>query len=125
MPSLNCLLRDFFEYLEIERGRSQKTIENYYHYINRFLSWSKISNPKDITPELVRNFRLYLNRFEDSNGLRLKKATQNYHIIALRSFLKYLAKRDIKTLAAEKIEVGKNPSHEVEFLDDEELERLL
>ncbi|HPX94687.1 MAG TPA: tyrosine-type recombinase/integrase [Candidatus Moranbacteria bacterium] len=125
MPSLNGLLRDFFEYLEIERGRSQKTIENYDHYINRFLSWSKISNPQDITPELVRNFRLYLNRFEDSNGLRLKKATQNYHIIALRSFLKYLAKRDIKTLAAEKIEVGKNPSHEVEFLDDEELERLL
>lgn len=125
MPSINKLLIEFLEYLEIERNRSQKTIENYNHYINRFLTWAKISKSQDITPELVRNFRLYLNRLENYKGVGIKKATQNYHVIALRSFLKYLAKRDIKTLAAEKIEVGKNPSHEIEFLDSAELERLL
>lgn len=122
---LNNLLTDFLEYLEIEKNRSQKTIENYHHYLRRFLDWAKISKPTDITAELVRSYRLYLNRKTDEKGAGLKKATQNYHIIAIRSFLKYLAKRDIKTLAAEKLEVGKNPSHEIEFLDNEELMRLL
>lgn len=122
---INSLLTDFLEYLEIERSRSQKTIENYHHYLTRFLAWAKISKPEQITMELVRSYRLYLNRKTDAKGSELKKATQNYHIIAIRSFLKYLAKRDIKTLVAEKIEVGKNPSHEIEFLDSEELTRLL
>jgi site-specific recombinase XerD len=125
MSSLNRLLTDFLEYLEIERSRSQKTIENYHHYLKRFLTWAKISDPKDITAELVRSYRLYLNRKTDEHGKELKKVTQNYHIIAIRSFLKYLSKRDIKSLAAEKIEVGKNPSHEIEFLDSDELDRLL
>lgn len=123
--SLNKLLVEFLEYLEIERSRSQKTIENYHHYLKRFLNWAKISEPKDITAELVRSYRIYLNRKTDDNGKELKKVTQNYHIIAIRSFLKYLSKRDIKSLAAEKIEVGKNPSHEIEFLDSDELDRLL
>ncbi|MDD5396965.1 MAG: tyrosine-type recombinase/integrase [Candidatus Moranbacteria bacterium] len=121
--NLNKLLIEFLEYLEVERNRSQKTIENYHHYLKRFLLWSKISDPKDITIDLVRNYRLHLNRLENEN--ELKKITQNYHVIAIRSFLKYLAKRDIKTLSAEKIEVGKNPSHEIEFLDGDEVERLL
>jgi site-specific recombinase XerD len=125
MPSLNHLLTDFLEYLEIERSRSQKTIENYHHYLKRFLAWAKISDPKDITADLVRSYRLYLNRKRDDKGKELKKVTQNYHIIAIRSFLKYLSKRDIKSLAAEKLEVGKNPSHEIEFLDSGELDRLL
>ena len=122
---LKNLLTEFLEYLEIERNRSQKTIENYHHYLKRFLAWAKISEPKDITAELIRSYRLYLNRQKDSHGKELKKVTQNYHIIAIRSFLKYLAKRDIKSLAAEKLEVGKNPSHEIEFLDSGELDRLL
>lgn len=122
---LDKLLVDFLEYLEIERNRSQKTIENYHHYLSRFLAWAKISEPKDITAELVRSYRIYLNRKTDGHGKELKKVTQNYHIIAIRSFLKYLAKRDIKSLAAEKLEVGKNPSHEIEFLDGDELDRLL
>lgn len=122
---LNKLIIEFLEYLEIERGRSQKTIENYHHYLRRFLSWTKVSNPKDINPELVRSYRLYLNRKTDLKGQGLKKITQNYHIIAIRNFLKYLAKRDIQTMAAEKIEVGKNPSHEIEFLSSDELDRLL
>lgn len=125
MSSLNKLLTDFLEYLEVERNRSQKTIENYHHYLRRFLTWSEISNPKDITIDLVRNYRIYLNRLTDDKGQELKKITQNYHVIAIRNFLKYLAKRDIATLSAEKIEVGKNPTHEIEFLDGEEVDRLL
>lgn len=122
---INNLLNDFLEYLEIERNRSQKTIKNYHHYLKRFLKWSKISNPEDITFEIVRNYRIYLNRLKDKKGTELKKVTQNYHIIAIRSFLKYLAKRDIKTLSAEKLEVGKNPSTEIEFLSNEEVHRLM
>lgn len=122
---IDKLLTDFLEYLEIERNRSQKTIENYHHYLRRFLEWAKISNPKDITAELVRSYRIYLNRKTDAKGKELKKVTQNYHMIAIRSFLKYLSKRDIESLAAEKIEIGKNPSHEIEFLDGNELDRLL
>jgi site-specific recombinase XerD len=113
------------EYLEVEKNRSQKTIENYHHYLRRFLSWADISKPEQITLDLVRKYRIFLNRVTDDNGHELKKITQNYHVIAIRSFLKYLAKRDIKTLAAEKLEVGKNPSHEIEFLDGDELSRLL
>ncbi|KKP98503.1 MAG: Tyrosine recombinase XerC [Candidatus Moranbacteria bacterium GW2011_GWE1_36_7] len=123
--TLQKLLTDFLEYLEIERNRSQKTIENYHHYLKRFLTWAKISSPDDLTIDLVRNYRLYLNRKTDQKGHELKKATQNYHLIAIRSFLKYLAKRDVKSLSAEKIEIGKNPTHEIEFLDGEEVERLL
>lgn len=119
------LLKDFLEYLEIERNRSQKTIENYRHYLERFFDFAKIDKPAEITDEAVRKFRLYLNRYKDKQGRELKKITQNYHVIALRNFLKYLAKRDIKALQAEKIEVGKNPTHEIEFLEPEELDRLL
>lgn len=123
--NINQLLTDFLEYLEIERNRSQKTIENYHHYLGRFFQWSKINHPEDITLDQVRKFRIYLNRFQDEKGRELKKTTQNYHIIALRSFIKYLSKRDIAVLSAEKIEVGKNPTPMVEFLEPGELERLL
>lgn len=125
MNLLNKLISDFLEYLEIERGRSQKTIENYHHYLKRFLLWSQAKNPDDITADMVRKYRLYLNRLEDKNGRELKRITQNYHVIALRNFLKYLAKQDIKALSAEKLEVGKNPSKIIEFLEPDELERLL
>ena len=125
MSPINKLTTNFLEHLEIEKNRSQKTIENYHHYLQRFLLWAKITKPEQITSELVRNYRLFLNRVEDENGKPLKKITQNYHLIGLRNFLKYLAKRDIKSLAAEKIEIGKNPSHEIEFLDGEEVQRLL
>ncbi len=123
--NIETLLKEFLEYLEIERGRSPKTIENYHHYLKRFFDWAKITSPGDITADLVRKYRLYLNRYGDEKGRELKKITQNYHVIALRNFLKYLAKRDITALAAEKIEVGKNPSRAVDFLDAEELDRLL
>lgn len=115
----------FLEYLEIEKNRTQKTIENYDHYLKRFLDWAKIREPQEITEEKVRNFRIFLNRYRDEKGKTLKKITQNYYIIALRSFLKYLTKRDVKSLPAEKVEVGKVAMREVDFLEEEEVERMI
>lgn len=114
----------YLEYLEIEKDRSPKTIENYDHYLERFLKWARVSLPGAITDELVRRYRLQLNRLVDEKGRPLKKITQNYHVIALRNFLKYLAKRDIKTLAAEKVELGKTGERQVDFLEVEEVERM-
>jgi site-specific recombinase XerD/intein/homing endonuclease len=123
--SIKELKRQFLEYLEIEKNRSPKTIENYNHYLTRFINFAKVENPKDVTEEAVRKYRLLLNRMTDERGKPLKKVTQNYHIIALRSFLKYLAKRDIRTVSAEKIELGKQEEREVVFLEPAELERFL
>jgi len=122
---LKELKNQFLEYLEIEKGRSQNTIENYSRYLDRFLNWANIREASGINEDLVRNFRVYLNRHEDGNGKPLKKITQNYYIIALRSFLKYLSKKDVKTLQAEKIEVSKVSKKEVEFLEAEEVERII
>jgi site-specific recombinase XerD len=124
--ALKELMKEFCEYLEIERGRSDKTTRNYFFYLNRFAAWAKYPNPGQITLEMVRKYRLYLNREiagrdEDS----LQKNTQNYHLIALRAFLKYLAKRDIKSLSADKIELAKQGSRHVTFLEPEELARFL
>jgi site-specific recombinase XerD len=119
------LKTQFLEYLEVEKDRSPKTIESYDRHLAKFLAWSKIEKPAEITDKMVRYFRLYLNRFEDEKGEKLKKVTQNYYIIVLRSFLKFLAKRDIKTLPAEKIEIGHAPEREVEFLESDEVERIL
>lgn len=121
----------YLEYLEIEKNRSPKTMENYGRYLDRFFQFAKISSPADITEDLIRQYRLYLNRLPsfaksmESKQQPLKKVTQNYHIIALRNFLKYLAKRDIKSVPAEKIELGKQEDREVTFLEPNELERLL
>lgn len=127
--SLSFLIIDYLEHLEVELGRSQKTIENYDHYLRRFVSFMNYENvrpvPQNITPDLVRKYRVYLHRYEMDDGATFKQSTQNYHAIALRNFLKYLSKRDIDTLAAEKIEIGKAPARQVEFLDPEEVSRLL
>jgi site-specific recombinase XerD len=124
---INRLYLQFLEYLEVERNRSKLTLRNYHHYLKRFVEFcekSKISGPEEIDLELIRSFRLYLNRLTE-NDRSLKIITQNFHLIALRSFLKYLAKRDVKTLSAEKIELPKTPSRSVEFLDAEEIGRLI
>ncbi len=118
-------LDDFLEYLEIEKNRSQKTLENYRRYVVRFFDFANIQFPADITDAAVRRYRIYLNRVRNAKGETLKKNTQAYHSIALRSFLKFLAKRDVPTLAAEKIELPKSQEREIEFLDDKELQRLL
>lgn len=122
--NIKNLKTDFLEYLEVEKNRRQKTIENYDHYLSDFISWSGIESPSQITAEPVRKYRVHLNRRLSRNGKPLKKNTQDYYVIALRSFLKYLAKRDIESLAAEKIELGKTSTREVEFLEREEIERL-
>jgi len=125
MNNLKKLKTEYLEYLEIEKNRSQLTIRNYDHYLGKFLNWSMARSPKDVTSDLVKKFRLYLNRHIDKKGKKLQKNTQDYYIIALRGFLKYLAKQDIETLASEKVELGKISEREVEFLDAEEIKRLL
>jgi len=116
---------DFLEYLEIEQNRSQKTIINYDHYLTRLLDFAgddiTVSN---ITPELIRKWRLWLNRLGTNTSDELQKTTQNYHLIALRSFLKFCAKRDIPTLAPEKIELAHTVRNQVTFLNEQELVRL-
>lgn len=126
MPSpIDRAVREFLEYLEVEKGRSLNTVNNYGFYLRRFFEFTKVGSPKDIDLETVRRFRLWLNRYTDAKGHPLEKSTQNYHLIALRSFLKYLAKRDIKTLSSEKIELAKMPMRQVDFLEGDDLERLL
>lgn len=116
---------DFLEYLEIEKNRSPKTLENYRRYLMHFAAFARISDPGAITQELVRTYRLHLHRREGGSGGRLKANTQMYYLIALRSFLKFLQKRDVKTLAPEKIELGKLRERELDFLEQAEMERLL
>ena len=123
---LEKLLQEYLNYLEIERNRSPKTRENYEHYLKEFLEFSGVKSPKDITEEVVREFRLAIAR-PDFRGksVSLKKITQSYYIIALRNFLKYLSRRDIKVLSPEKIELPKIPERQIEILDYKDLERLI
>jgi len=127
MPNkLETLVTDFLEYLEIEKGRSKKTVRNYDFYLRRFLGWSSVTTPTKITAPVVKQYRLWLNRgVVGRENATIKKSTQNYHLIALRSFLKYLAKQDIDSLAPEKIELAKQSMRSVEFLEEDELVRLL
>jgi len=118
------LKREFLEYLEIEKGHSLKTVENYQRYLTRFFDVQKITDSTDITDELVRQFRLYLNR-QKGTSETLKKNTQNYYLIAIRVFLKYLAKRGVKSLAPERIELAKIAERDLDLISIEELERLL
>lgn len=115
---------DFLEYLEIEQNRSQKTIRNYDHYLTRLTDFAGEIKVSDIDAELIRKWRLWLNRLGTNVSDELQKNTQNYHLIALRSFLKYCAKRDIPALAAEKIELAKTQRKQVTFLNPDELNQL-
>ena len=123
------LKREFLEYLEIEKGSSLKTVENYERYISRFLKFAKIEKPKDITDENIREFRLFLNRQCSGNnrqtGETLKKKTQNYYLIGLRAFLKYLARHKIDSLPADRIELAKVPERQIDLISPVELERLI
>jgi len=129
MASLKELKTRFLEYTEIEKGRSLKTVENYDRYITRFLNFLKKDSPKDITDSSVREFRLWLNRQSTGNNTKtgdtLKKKTQNYYLIALRAFLKYLARQNIPSLAPDRIELAKVGDRHIEFMTDSELHRLL
>lgn len=136
--NLEQLLKEFLEYLEIEKNVSRLTIRNYRHYLMRFLAFLTGQSPtppvkttvksitiSDITPDSVHQYRLFLSRYVDAHGISLKRITQNYHLIALRSFLKYMTKRGIKVLAAETVELGKAESRSIKFLEREQVDRLL
>lgn len=115
---------DFLEYLEIEQNRSQKTIRNYDHYLTRLDDFAGEIDVTDITPDLVRKWRLWLRDLGTNQSDELGKNTLNYHLIALRSFLKFCAKRDIETMSPEKIELARSARKQVTFLDEEELSTI-
>jgi len=121
--------QQFLEYIEIEKGRAIRTVENYDHYLTVFLRQTKIARPEDITNEKVRDFRIWLNRQSAGNnratGDTMKKKTQNYYLIALRTFLKFLARRGIKTLPADNIELAKVSERTIDVISPTELQRLL
>lgn len=123
---LSVLITDFLEYLELERNASQLTIRNYDHYLKRFLEFAGDIDPKNIDLNLVRKYRLYLSRWTDPKTKKpLKRITQNYFMIALRAFLRYLARVDIKTLSPEKVELGEAEARPLKVLDDAALKTLL
>lgn len=135
--NLKDLKREFLEHIEIEKGRSFKTVENYDRYLTEFLNYVKTDDPQDLSTDKIREYRLWLNRKELGKGSNspktvilshktLKKRTQNYYLIALRSFLKYItAKRGVKTVAAETIELAKVPERTIDLISGDELKRLL
>ena len=115
---------DFLEYLEIEQNRSQKTIANYDHYLTRLMDYAGEIKVADIDAEMIRKWRLWLNRLGTNTSDELQKSTQNYHLIALRSFLKFCAKRNIPALPADKIELARTTRKQVTFLTPEEVARV-
>jgi site-specific recombinase XerD len=129
--NINDWKRRFLEYIEIEKGRSIRTVVNYDQYLSRFIEFAKVEKPEDVTADIVREYRLWLNRQLAKAGKggapsqTLKKRTQNYHLIALRAFLKYLAAQDIRVLSPDKIELAKTPEREIDLITRVELKRLL
>ncbi len=122
---IETLAKQFFDHLEIELNRSPKTLESYAQVLRSFFEWGNIHTPTDITAEKVRAYRLHLNRKPNRQGETLKRNTQSYHAIVLRTFLKYLSKQDITVLPAEKIEVGKAEDRRIDFLEYDEVMRLI
>lgn len=128
--TLQLLITDFLEYLEIQKGCSLLTVREYKHYLQRFYSWVAQNYPaagaEDINLELIRRYRLYLAHIQTPNRLPLQRATQSYHIVALRAFLRYLlVQRDVVTLSPDKVELPKQVSRSVSFLNTDQIERLL
>ncbi len=133
--NLAQLKTEFLEHTEIHKGRSLKTVENYDRYLKRFLDFSKLTKPEDITDDVVRKYHVWLNRQEVKRSSRhgeegitsgtLKKRTQNYYLIALRSFLKYLARQGIKSLSPDRIDLAKVGERSLDLMSTEDLERLL
>ncbi|MDR0397717.1 MAG: tyrosine-type recombinase/integrase [Candidatus Nomurabacteria bacterium] len=120
------LIADFLEYLEVEKGRSIKTAENYSLYLNRFIEFAGDDlKPQQINYELIRKYHLWLNRYEGERSEKLSKRTQAYHLIALRGFLKYLARRDIKALDPSRIDIPKLSRKQVTFLDGGEVAQMV
>jgi site-specific recombinase XerD len=119
------LIRDFIESLEVEGGRSAKTAENYMLYLERFVEFTEDIKVENITSEVIRRYRLWLNRYQNDHGEGLSTLTQSYHLIALRGFLKYLSARDIESLSPDKITLPKVSRKQVTFLHFEEVKQLI
>ncbi|MEI6221941.1 MAG: tyrosine-type recombinase/integrase [bacterium] len=121
------LAQQFLEYCELDKGLSRRTLESYDRYLKVFLRWAgkKVAKPEDITEEIVRNYRLYLNRKTDKFGDYLQRQTQNYHIIVLRAFLKFLIRRGFTVVPLERIELGKQTRRSIEIISPENLQLLL
>ncbi|MHB1163287.1 MAG: site-specific tyrosine recombinase/integron integrase [Minisyncoccota bacterium] len=117
--------RQFLEHIEIERGRAVKTVENYDRYLSRYLEHMDIKNVSDISEQSIRDFRLWLNRQPGTGSDSMKRRTQNYYMIAIRAFLKFLRKRDIAAISPEKIELAKLPERQLDLITPAELERLM
>ena len=124
MAELKHLKTEFLEYLEIEKGRSLKTVEAYDRYLTRYLAHSKITSPAKITEQSVREFRLFLNRQSGTSGT-MKHKTQNYYMISLRAFLKFLRKRGLESLNPERIELAKVGARDLDLISQDELNRLM
>lgn len=130
--NIQTLKREFLEYVEIEKGRSLSTVSNYDHYLSRFIDFAKVNDPKDITDTILREYRLWLNRQmvgaaagKANPSATLKKRTQNYYLIALRAFLKYLARRGVPSVPPERIELAKVPERSLDLISADDLTRLL
>jgi site-specific recombinase XerD len=123
--SISELITDFLEHQEIEQNRAEQTIANYHHYLMRLVEFTDDCQADQLDAETIRKYRLWLNRLRDERGLPLSKQTQNYHLIALRSFLKYLAKRGVASLMSDKVELARVKRPKVSFLEADELKRLL
>lgn len=119
------LILDYIEHLEVEGGRSAKTAENYKLYLERFVEFTEDTTVDKITSEMIRKYRLWLNRYANDNDDNLATITQSYHLIALRGFLRYLSERDIASLSPDKIKLPKVSRKQVTFLHYDEVERLL
>lgn len=125
MMQITPLLYDYLQYIEIEKGRSHLTVRNYEFYISRFIEFIKTDSINDINEKVMREYRVYLNRLSNGKkGETLDKKTQNYHMIALRAFLKYLRKRGIDVYDPERIELAKTPARELDLITESELARL-
>lgn len=118
------LIQRFLEHVEISKNQSRKTVENYSHYLGRFMEFIGEKKADELSIDDVHRYQLFLSRYVDNRERPLSMKTQNYHLIALRAFLKYLVKNDVQSLAPEKIDLKKIPERIVDFLTREELERL-
>lgn len=131
MNSLGSLKADFLQYIEIEKGRSALTVRNYDHYLTRFLEFVQVESPADVTESMMREYRVYLNRHPARAAKKgqpvetLDKKTQNYHLIALRAFLKYIRRRGVQGYDPERIELAKTSARELDLISEKELTNLL
>jgi len=126
---LSSLIDQFLEYLEIEKNCSKLTIRDYRHYLEIFNIWftqnMQSKNISDLDLVTVRKYRVFLANREDAKGLTLKRVTQNYYVIALRSFLRFLIKNDHATLEPSKIDLPKTESRSLKFLEREQINRMV